>query len=907
MRGDNVTAVRMRPWLRYLTRYGLALPGTIALLLGLSGCLTLKFLGRLGKVLPEGPGDPLTIPSYSVLPSQPPGRLMAGAQRIDITPPPGYPTGGDSLAASVGRGYWTRLYGRAFYFEDKEGHRLVLVSADLFAIPEALHSKVSQLLNSDWKSVEKAAAGVGLTVGATPLPLSPDELIISATHTHQGPGNYMSSKVYNSFASLYSGFDLPLFDFLAIRIAAAVAAAANSAKTDLGDISLRIHNKADTACHEYEGNPCGYRLQMTRNRMPFVFDLNPDRGETVGALNSKGQCGPRLCADALGFPVPAFYDASRFCEPEYGWADTRGCPRLQAVDPRMTVLEVSKSAGTTERVVGLLVFFAAHPTVLAPDSPVYNGDFAGIAMGFLERRHADHPVAAFFNGAEGDIHMRRLRRDLRDAVRLGTLFERAVLETLALPADDVTNDPRISVGHIEVTDFAGRDPENRGRRPSAQSACRLPVWKDAALASEPQYGVAGLGGGEGDRTILVDLGWREGVRAQPQKGQGPKLPGLDSAVLRSLKITDLVAPTEDFPSHLPVGYARLGALAIGTFPVELTTTMGYRIRRSLGLDASSSSTRRWFVLVGLANSYSSYVATPDEYFAQDYVGASTMWGPQEGLALGCGLENLVAATGTHPRTQVAAEVFHPGPRSLTPFGPGFTGEGRLYPTEELEGVLLDSNGLPAIDLPWYQWTETVAGCETGRKEKEARNVGCLDFPGTASRSITMEVWVGGEWKVRSVSSEFAADHTPLPEPPHKAGPPSPDDDRGINLVTLLMNASDPPSRTWAAVWSATLFEPSVPTDLPFRFHVTWSNAQGSPVHTCSLGLTIDRWNSEQARIRKEAGKPGPIAEASCNAPPSATAFDLPDRDSGSEMRSTLSSTNRPIARAAGHAEARDAR
>ena len=867
-----MTAFKMKLWPAHKTRYVFALLVTASLLVGLSGCLTLRLLGRLGKTLPEGPGKPLTIPAYSVRQGTPPNKTIAGAARVDITPPPGYPTGGDSLAGGVARGYWTRLNARAFYFEKENGHRLVLVSAELFAIPEALHAKVAQLLNGDWEAVEKAGAEanlgasnpaeLNLTVGNGPLPLSPDELIISATHTHQGPGNYLSSKVYNSFASMYSGFDRGLFDFLASRIAVAVAAAAHSARTNAGDVSLKLHVNADTACHQLGSDLCGYRQQMTRNRMPFVIGLNPDRDEAAYGMNPGKRCGPRLCADKSGLPVPASFDGGRFCEPENGFEDTQGCPRLQSVDPRMTVLEVSKSTGTTERVMGLLVFFAAHPTVLAPDSPVNNGDFASVAMAAVERRHADQPVAAFFNGAEGDIHMRRLRRDFRDAVRLGTLFERAVFETLHTGPQVATKDPEISAARIEVTEFAAGDPKHPGRLRTPHSRCALPIWKEAALAVEPQYGVAGLGGGEGDETVLVGLGWREGVRSQPQKGQGPKLPGLDSSLLRNLKITDLVAPAEDFPAHLPVTYARLGPLAIGAFPAELTSTMGYRIRRSLELDTPvPAPDRPWFVLVGLANSYSSYVATPDEYFAQDYVGASTMWGPHEGLALGCGLESLLHATKAQIQTEVPSVVFHPGPPSLYRLGPAFTGDFRTYPVEELNDVLLDPLGRPAVDLPWFSWTESVAGCKTNSNE------GCADFPSAASRAVVIEVWNGTKWTPRSVSSEFdvGPKPPPLPPPQYKAGPPPPDDDKGNNLVTLLMDASAPPSRTWAAVWAASLFEESVPQNVPFHFRVGW---RGSTLATCSAAMTLSQWTALQADVRKQGGKPGPLAEASCTkAPP----------------------------------------
>jgi neutral ceramidase len=50
-------------------------------------------------------------------------------------------------------------------------------------------------------------------------------MILAATHTHNGPGNFSSSKLYNQMASPEGGFDRDLFDFLAHRIAGAIAVA----------------------------------------------------------------------------------------------------------------------------------------------------------------------------------------------------------------------------------------------------------------------------------------------------------------------------------------------------------------------------------------------------------------------------------------------------------------------------------------------------------------------------------------------------------------------------------------------------------------------------------------------------------------------------------------------------------
>ena len=373
---------------------------------GTIGCTAIKLFGRLQAALPSGPEIDLEIPGYKVGNLQEKQGAIAGVARIDTTPPPGYPNGGDGPAASVSRGYWTRLHARAFFFQDSDGRRLAMVSCDLFAFPEGLHAKVAQLLNTDWPRLRRIGTEHGLLTREKSIPISPDQLILAATHTHQGPGNFLTSKVYNEFGSLYSGFDGKLFDFLAERIAAAIAAAASDAyEHDRDAVTLLTHSSADSFQHAGAEAPA-YREQLTRNRMPFVFGLNPDRDVVTEAINPSETCEPRQCADKNGLPVPARAGA-KDCEPEYGWHDSAKCPRLRAVDPRLTVLEIQRGAGG--KTIGVLAFFAAHPTVLQPDSPINSSDFSGVAVRALERHYNDGLVAGFFNGADGDIHMRRLR------------------------------------------------------------------------------------------------------------------------------------------------------------------------------------------------------------------------------------------------------------------------------------------------------------------------------------------------------------------------------------------------------------------------------------------------------------------------------------------------------------------
>ncbi len=820
----------------------------VAVVLGAStvGCTAFKLIGRLQAVLPSGPEIDLEIPGYNV------GNLlerqgaMAGAARIDTTPPPGYPNGGDGPAASVARGYWTRLHARAFFFQDSEGRRLAMASCDLFAFPEGLHAKVAQLLNTDWTRLRRIGMENGLPTREKPIPISPDQLILAATHTHQGPGNFLTSKVYNEFGSLYSGFDGKLFDFLAERIAAAIAAAASDAYDAYENrreaVTLLTHASADSFLHSATAESPAHRVPLTRNRMPFVFGLNPDRDAVTDAINPSETCEPRQCADKNGLPVPARAGA-KDCEPEYGWDDSAKCPRLRAVDPRLTVLEIRR--GAKGKRIGVLVFFAAHPTVLQPDSPVNSSDFSGVAVRDLERRSDDGLVAGFFNGADGDIHMRRLRRDFREVIRLGKAFGANIQEVLdSTPALSRT-DFKVVVSRREITDFAKPDPHDITKRLDRTAVCRDLSWNVAPLSVVPQYGVAGIGGGEGDRTILYDLGWREGVRGQPAQGQGPKKPGLDSRVLTDVRLTDVLVPPDSFPQSLPVTYAEIADLRIGAFPVEFTTTMAYRIRKTLDLDGSCDparpDARGCFVLVGLANSYSSYVATPEEYVAQDYVGASTMWGPREGLTLGCGLDAaMLAAKDFSPRTRLSAGHLRPGTAPAHPFGVSFCGNPRSAPDEELEKVLLGEDGRPARDLPWFQWRETVAGCHAHTIVREISNPDCEDFPAASRRRVWVDQWnaITGCWQPRTLPGGAG---TPRKECAEIEESGEADDDSGFNFLTMLMDGNHPPERLFAAVWAAPALESGLPKGT-YRLHVRFRKPDGSTDDECSPRFQDGRMN-----------------------------------------------------------------
>lgn len=83
------------------------------------------------------------------------------------------------------------------------------------------------------------------------------------------------------------------------------------------------------------------------------------------------------------------------------------------------------------------------------------------------------------------------------------------------------------------------------------------------------------------------------------------------------------------PKIVPTQLLKIGQLIIAAVPGEFTTMSGRRLRNSIAAASTrlGKHTSVRVIVAGLSNSYSSYIATPEEYQIQRYEGASTIFGP----------------------------------------------------------------------------------------------------------------------------------------------------------------------------------------------------------------------------------------------------------------------------------------
>jgi len=80
---------------------------------------------------------------------------------------------------------------------------------------------------------------------------------------------------------------------------------------------------------------------------------------------------------------------------------------------------------------------------------------------------------------------------------------------------------------------------------------------------------------------------------------------------------------------MPLQIARIGQLYIIGVPAEMTTMSGRRLKNTVyaALKKAGAPDDALVVITGLANSYSHYVTTWEEYQVQRYEGGSTLYGP----------------------------------------------------------------------------------------------------------------------------------------------------------------------------------------------------------------------------------------------------------------------------------------
>ena len=496
-----------------------------------------------------------TAPVASAAPKAP--RLKAGVGKADITPQTGYYLGGWTRADRVAKGQHTRLFSRAMVLE-RGGRKFALVQVDLFMIPGGMVKQIGEIL---------ASRG-----------FSERNILISASHTHSGPGGYANFPTLNTAApSLQTATDPTSFaNFLSPEKADPLLYAFLTRQ-----ISTAIRRADDDRAMATAGWGSARILGLTRNR------------SIEAHLANHGVIKPRGAGSESDDPG--------------GYEHT--------IDPDVNVLRVDKLRrvkGRLRRVpIGAWSTFADHGTVTKSSFQFYNADHHASAMRVFEQKvRSEAKVPAkqevlnvYGNSNEGDMSA-GLSRD-------------------GPAASDF-------VGREEAAAMykAWRNARRRTSRYPAFSSrwtrvcfCGQTVEEGQQVASDSEVGIPFLTGSEEERGPLFDVTGEEFEdRRGPDRGSphGVKISasGVGGGV----------------PNAVPLLAFRLGRRMIVSLPAEGTKEMGARIKAAARSQIAGSGIGD-VVLSGLANEFVLYMTTPQEYDRQHYEGGNTQFGRQSGNLL----------------------------------------------------------------------------------------------------------------------------------------------------------------------------------------------------------------------------------------------------------------------------------
>nr|XP_032515548.1 neutral ceramidase isoform X1 [Danaus plexippus plexippus] len=503
--------------------------------------------------------------------------LRVGVGIADVTGPPaeinfmGY-----ANFEQTGHGIHLRQFSRAFLLEDGGSGdgttRVVFVSVDAAMMGHGVRREVIKRLQKRYGDVYNEG-----------------NVIISGTHTHSTPGGFLLDFL----------FDLPILGFVKETYVALIAGIAKSV--------IQAHNSLSEARMEYGE---GEVLDANINRSPTSYLRNPPEERA-----------------------------------KYNYDTDKTLAQVRFVSP-------------TGGILGVINWFAVHPTSMNNTNKLISSDNVGYASILMEKALNGNRtlpgkgriVCAFASTNLGDVspNTRGPRcefsgrpcdqenllcklpkercfasgpgRDMFESTLIiATKMFDTAMKVLRQPGEDITGP--IGVVHQYVAmpqeEVPPYDPVTETFNTSVSVKGCVPAM-GYSFAAGTTDGPGAFDFTQGTTTTNPLWNAVRDLLAAPTKEdvacQHPK------PILLATGRAEF--PYEWQPHVVSCSVARLGGLLVAAVPGEFTTMAGRRLRAVVG---RAGGTRA--VIAGLSNVYSDYITTPEEYQAQRYEAASTIYGP----------------------------------------------------------------------------------------------------------------------------------------------------------------------------------------------------------------------------------------------------------------------------------------
>ena len=457
-----------------------------------------------------------------------------------------------------------------------------------------------------------------------------ENLSISATHTHSAPGGFMqyalyeiptlgySDEVVHAYAEGIAQSILLAYQNVqrsSIRSAQSWLMGANRNRSPT---SYRLNPQSEQDVYKVEGDTDKTMTQMT-------FHSTDDKNVISGLLNwfavhgtSMNSSNHLISGDNKGY---ASYLMERYWN---GNATLTGTGKFVAAFASTNLGDVSPNT--------------AGPHCIDTGEPCDDGDTTNATCrGHREKCRSTGPGKDMFESTQiiGELQYahsinltmdQQQQRILHGDVAYRHSFIDMSNVTIVLPNNNVVHTCPAALGYS----FAAGTTDGPGQYPFEQGTNTSNHFLDV------------MGG-------FLSVPTKEQIQCQAPK---PIL----------LNVGQTSFPYQWLPSIIPISIFRIGQLFILNVPAEFTTMAGRRLRNAVNQSIMDNGYDQEpiIVIAGLANSYSSYVTTREEYDGQRYEAASTLYGPHTLAAYIQEFQRLVndLLTGKNSTTSV-------GPRDQT--------------------------------------------------------------------------------------------------------------------------------------------------------------------------------------------------------------------------------------------------
>ncbi|RWS16014.1 neutral ceramidase-like protein [Dinothrombium tinctorium] len=472
-----------------------------------------------------------------------------------------------------------RLYSRAFVIIDSVGNRVCYVNNDLGMISTAVKQEVVKRVKNKFNGLYHEA-----------------NLLLSATHTHGGPGGFLP---YVLYIALAQGFNWQNFEAIVSGIIRAIERAhTNTRKGKIyynqGELLDASINRSPTA---YIQNPAAERAKYKHNtdKTMSILKFVDSSGKPMGVLSffavhctSMNNTNKLITGDNKGY-------ASMLFEKEMNPGSFPGKGPFVAAFANANEGDVS-------------------PNIMGPRC-INTGDRCDIHtstceskeprnQGFLQNEKciAFGPGSDMFESTRiiGNRQYKKAKElfdTATEPVKGPTSFIHQYIDmsnvTIVLPNNKIVHTCKSAMG----VSFAAGTTDGAGAFDFRQGATKsTPVWN-------------------------IVRNFLKRPTPEMEKCHHPKPILVATGIMKR--------PYDWQPQIVPTQIVQIGNIVIVALPGEFTTMAGRRIRETVEAEFKrlAPSLKPHVLLAGLSNAYSSYITTFEEYQVQRYEGASTAYGP----------------------------------------------------------------------------------------------------------------------------------------------------------------------------------------------------------------------------------------------------------------------------------------